>query len=344
MLTSSEKSQNKETSSLSGFTVAMCFLVSLLAGPSVATAQSTSTLVSSAELTTDADFDDSNISGRIWIANIETCRALLGDDEALTFRWELKTAYTDQDLRYAIKLEQPEGDCDTNSAGQENAETCEFIASNQRVSSSTIFEVDVFPSRIFDFSGPDDCFTEIDGAYDLILVLPRVAVIDDGDEFEPDVIRIRLDTDRPDPPPGAVDVSGGESSIEVNWDEATEGDQYRIYASTTPFSAGDLPEVITGASTATVTGTSGTIRSGVTANQTYYIGVVSIDDSGNESVLSQVTVVTTQPTTDFWEAYREAGGVESGGHCSQSNAPMSGGLIAMLALGLCVVRRRGEGI
>lgn len=344
MLTSSENSQISVRSFLSAFAVVALFLISLLASPNPATAQSTSDLVNSAELTTDADFEDDNISGRIWIANIETCRNLLGDDEELTFRWELTQAYSDQDLRYAIKLQRPGGSCDTNSAGQENAETCEFIESNQRVGSSTIFEVDVFPSRIFDFSGPDDCFTEIDGAYDMILVLPLLNVIDDGDEFEPDVIRIRLDTDRPEPPPGAIRVSGGEVSLEVKWDDATEGDRYKIYASTTPFAAGDLPEVITGASTATVTGTSGSIRSGITANQTYYVGVVSIDDSGNESVISAVTEVTTQPTTDFWEAYRGAGGAETGGNCSQSRAPLSGGLAAMLMLGFCVFRRRREDI
>jgi hypothetical protein len=305
-------------------------------------AQETSDLVSSAELVDDADFEDDNISGRVWTANIETCRDLLDDDEELTFRWTLNQAYSDPDLRYAIKIERPEGDCDTTSAGRENEESCEFVTTNETVDNDTQFETDLRPSRILDFSGPDDCFTEIDGAYDVFLVLPRVGITDDDDSHEPDTIRFRLDTERPTPPPGQIEVVGGENRLDVDWEEATEADRYRIYASTTPFNSGDLPEVIQDATTATVTGTEGSITSGVSANQTFYVGVVSIDDSNNESPVSEVTVVTTQPTIDFWEAYIAAGGNETGGHCAQSSSMPSGIWFGVFVVGLVLFQRRRE--
>lgn len=310
-----------------------------LAAP-VAHAQDESPLVDSASLVTDAAFDRENISGRVWTANIASCRQLLESDDELTFRWELKTAYTDQTRRYAIKLQRPGGSCDTNSAGQENTESCTFLVTNETVGNKTLFEAKIRPSRLFDLTGADDCFTESDGAYDMMLVLPRVTVLDDEKKFEPDVVRVRLDTERPEPPPGTIRVTGGERSLSVRWDEAVEADRYRVYVSQTPFSAGELPEVITDATTTSVSSTSANVTGGISANQTYYVGVVSIDESKNESVISAVATVTTQPTVDFWEAYKSAGGREQGGHCAQAGASPGGGLWALGLLAMLWSRRR----
>lgn len=62
------------------------------------------------------------------------------------------------------------------------------------------------------------------------------------------------------------------------------------------------------------TGTSVRI-SGLDNHQSYQFAVVAVDDSGNPSYVSEVISATPVPTTDFAEAYADAGGKEQGGFC-----------------------------
>jgi hypothetical protein len=72
---------------------------------------------------------------------------------------------------------------------------------------------------------------------------------------------------------------------------------------------------------------------------TYFVSVSARDSAtGNLSLPSAVDSDSTQPTLDFWESYRAAGGTEPGG-CSSSNSglPWFGGFAL---LGLLFVSRR----
>lgn len=76
----------------------------------------------------------------------------------------------------------------------------------------------------------------------------------------------------------------------------------------------------------------------------YAIGVLAIDDAGNLGGLSSVTCATPQAVTDFYEAYREAGGEAGGGFCSftpsQGGPRAAGWGFALALIGLRL--RRGK--
>lgn len=307
---------------------------------SVAAAQPTSDRVSEASLTTTADFSAANISGRVYTANIETCRALVENDRALQFRWSLTSAYQDGELRYAVKVERPDATCDDTSPVQENEESdCYYHRTNERVGSLSEFTQEIDATDILGFTDPAECVDK-EGAYDIILVLPIETLLDDDDEsHEGDVVRINLDTVRPGAP-GAVEATGGESSILVSWDEPSESDGYAVYYSTTPFAEGDEPEELD-ANRQTTAGTSLRITSGISVGQLYYVGVTTRDEAGNESLISPITTVETQPANDFWEEYLEQGGGEQGGYCQSASPGAPGYLLGVLfALSLLLLRRR----
>jgi hypothetical protein len=77
----------------------------------------------------------------------------------------------------------------------------------------------------------------------------------------------------------------------------------------------------------------------------YAIGVVAQDDFKNYGKVSNLACGTPEPVTDFYEAYRMAGGRGGGGFCSIIGAQHSQALTALsalAALGL-IVRRRAPG-
>jgi hypothetical protein len=76
-------------------------------------------------------------------------------------------------------------------------------------------------------------------------------------------------------------------------------------------------------------------------NVMYAVSVAATDLFGNVGPLSDPKCEYPEPTTNFWDAYRKAGG-DAGGGCATSGAPV-GSLTALTALGLTVLstlRRR----
>lgn len=310
--------------------------------PASAMAQSTSTRVSKAEVLSRDLFPDSNVSGRVHTANIATCRTMVEENVELRMKWTLTSAFGDGDLRYAVKAQRPGESCSTTSAALENDDTCVGIKVNQAIGTGKEFSFDVSARTLFGFSDPSACEGRTEN-YDVIFVLPFVAPIGSTDTktHEPDTLRIRLQTKRPNAP-GEVSVSGGQASIYVEWTPPSEANGYYVYISQTPFAEGDAPEDLDATRHVVSSGKSLRVTSGVQANQLYYIGVTTQDAVGNESLLSPIQTVSTEPTVDFWEDYLNHGGKERGGYCQSMSGSEGGVLALLLAFGLLWRRSSGR--
>lgn len=296
----------------------------------------------------DLDIEASNADDEdgAYTLNIADCRDLVDRDDEITFRWELAND-PDSGDNYGVKLQRG-GDsaCNLNAPDRDNEGTdCEVIVNNGDLNGSVI-TVSTSVGEVLGISSGDDCFelggTQVD--FRMSLIVPDITSTDSDDTFVSDDIVLTVDVQRPTTPT-IEEVSAGGSTIEVKWDDLDDDDlTYRVYYSETELVAGAEPELLSGVrSTNELSSTSTQVDDGVTEGVNYYVAVVSVDSVGNESVLSDVLTAITAPTTDFFEAYRDAGGVEEGGYCAA--APRSAGLGSILLIGAALVasrRRRGD--
>ncbi len=142
--------------------------------------------------------------------------------------------------------------------------------------------------------------------------------------------RIIVDTKRPGAPPSfTFDVT--ENKISATWELPSDNDvtQYGIYYSTTPFTGGVVSSTQKKSFIAGEDRTSSDFTVSLTAGDTVYVAMVTVDETGNESLLSEVQTALIVETNDFWELYQGAGGEETGG----CNA-IGGGGAAWLLLGI----------
>lgn len=153
--------------------------------------------------------------------------------------------------------------------------------------------------------------------------------------------RIIVDTVRPQPPTNfTFEVT--ENKISANWELSSDDDvtRYGVYYSTTPFTGGTLADGSLGS--AFVTGddrTSNDFTVSLSGDDTVYVAMVAVDETGNESVLSEVQSATVVQTQDFWELYQAAGGQEEGG-CNAAGG--AAGWLLLGFAGLLGRRRRGR--
>lgn len=304
--------------------------------PIAASAQSTSTRVSEAEVLSSDLFPGTTDAERVYTANIETCREMIADNIVLRLKWKLTSAFDDTSLLYALKVEGPSQNCDTSSSSEENAEDCTVIRSDRSIENQDEFTFEIEARRVFGFNDPDQCEGRREN-YDVIFVLPYVDSLGGGSNdktHEPDVLRLRLETQRPNVPSN-VQITPGGSSIHVKWDDVSDAMGYVVYVSTSPMSAGDAPETLENARRHVVTaGNSLRITSGIEPEQDYYVAVSARDSTENESLLSTIVTVTTERTIDFWEDYLNHGGKERGGYCASMPVSDGGLIVALAALGL----------
>lgn len=302
--------------------------------PATSFAQATSARVSKAEILATDLFPENSASGRVHTANLLTCRTLVDENVDIGMRWTLQAAFTDGDLRYALKGQRPGQNCDTGSADIENAEECVQLRANSPIGTSDSHQFQVNARTLFGFSDVADCEDRTEN-YDVIFVLPYIPPIGSGETktHEPDVLRIRLLTTRPYAP-GDVRVTAGQSSVFVEWTPPSEANGYSVYISPTPFSEGDVPEDVQATRYSVTAGNSFRVTSGIEANREYYVAVTTMDAAGNESLLSPVATALTVPTIDFWEDYLNNGGRETGGYCQAMTGAEGGVLALLMALGL----------
>lgn len=187
---------------------------------------------------------------------------------------------------------------------------------------------------------------------------------------------IRVKTGRPEAP-SDVTAGPGEGQVELDWDGATEGQRYYVACSPMPGEQGsgggttDAGQEVCGApatagfaegavfdrswrcdqgsETVFADGTAAESASidGLTDGTQYSFAVVSVDEVGNPSLLSELACSTPQPVDDFFENYRDAGGTAGGGICACTTGPAApsptgGGLVLLSAAGLAILffRRR----
>jgi len=126
-------------------------------------------------------------------------------------------------------------------------------------------------------------------------------------------VDVTVDLKRPDPPE-VTEVTGGDARFTVEWDDsgAEDDTKYIVYWSTDAISDTEADGVHHKSG---FTGSSATIDSGVSNDETLHVAVVAVDEADNESVLSNSLTVTPEQTEDFWEAYQAAGGTDPGGFC-----------------------------
>lgn len=141
--------------------------------------------------------------------------------------------------------------------------------------------------------------------------------------------RIIVDTVRP-AAPSSFTFEVTENKITANWELPADDDvvRYGIFYSTEPFTGGVLGD--SSLSSAFVAGedrTSGDFTVSLPGSSTVYVAMVTVDETGNESLMSEVQTASVVETSDFWELYKGAGGAEEGG-CATG-----GGMAAWLLLG-----------
>ncbi len=148
--------------------------------------------------------------------------------------------------------------------------------------------------------------------------------------------KITLDTQLP-PAPVLASVSPGDSALIVSYSPGTPGtsapatsDHYVAQATG--------PDGVAHSSNST-TNSSGTRIGGLVNGVTYDVVVFAYNVAGNQSAASNTMSGTPEPVTDFWQAYKDAGGREKGG-CGAGPAGEPSAILALLASLLARRRRR----
>jgi hypothetical protein len=146
--------------------------------------------------------------------------------------------------------------------------------------------------------------------------------------------RLRLQVTAP-PPPASVAVTPGESALHVSWSAGTATDAapassktYRVLAT-----AGGVTKQSSETSDTSIR------FAGLEIGTTYDVQVVSYSEAGNASEPSELVAGTPVNVTDYWEAYKQAGGTESGG-CS--HGPGGVAALASVLWTAVVLRRRAR--
>lgn len=338
---------NDDSKKVRGLSALRAALVACVLGlGSGAMAQSTVNIESRSLLDITLTDGNANASAGEFTINIRDCRRLVADNPDMVFQWRLRSL-NPVSPRFGIKLERPQRTCNRTSPAREpDDENCLVLTDDTSLSGQTV-QQSISARTLLDLNAPDDCTTLDPGARDYRMIFvftdPRfVEGLTTVTEFDFSPIRIILDNQRPQTPT-VTGLSAGGSSVVVSIEPLDESNvTYRALYSTEPFDVTTPPETLTGVTRSPATASSSIrIESGIQADRTYYVAVIAIDRVGNESFASAPQTVTTVPTVDFWEAYRNAGGGETGGFCA-SGGPPGRVPVWMAPLALLALRRRRE--
>lgn len=314
-----------------------CLSLALIA-PSLASAQTVSEVtVTSA----DPDLVDANPAATVtW--GIDDCVDLAGQlTDSITFTWAMDDPGTGQ---YALKLEGSGEECATTQIAAAEGDTCSRPETGDQA--ATVETDFTWAALIGDsITTADDCYDSGNGGNFAVHFVFERDEDSEGNAQEPSksTVTFELNLTRPSAPTDVV-VSAGENVLDVSWEYADEAEEFILFYTTIEASAAPAIPEEPGADVDSETITdgaasSGEISSGVSVGNTYYVSVSARDSvTGNLSLPSVVDSGTTQPTADFWETYRAAGGSDAGGCTSSKRGiPWLGGFAL---LGLLLVSRR----
>ena len=304
-----------------------------------ALAQSTSDSVSSVTLDVSLDTSNEDTSNQRYTVNLSDCRTLAADpDDEITFTWNF-ASNPPSDAQYTIKIKKGSDSCADSSLTRESTDDCTTVVEQSNLTSDTIAERLTF-GEITGVTSASQCDGNAD-TIDVILIFSSFTTTTDesADDTDRDEVRFAFDTDRPAAPTG-ITSKAGESSIDVDWTAVDGASLYTVFYGTSALTEGDEPENL--AHSHETTSTVGfVLDDGIRRDATYYIGVTVQDSVGNNSLVSATTTATTQPVSDFYEYYRQQGGLDDGGFCSVGS-PSSGGLwlLALAVASMTLLRRR----
>jgi len=278
--------------------------------------------------------------------NIADCRTLVAENPEMTFVYTLSND-PPAGARYAIKLEPPQGSCSrTNPTTDGDGEGCTVLTESGTLTGRTV-EQTVNARTLLQITDPAECLaTSGDRDYRVLFIFSDRRFTGGAgggsQEYDFTSIRGRLSTSRPNAPT-LRSVSAGSRTLQLRWDAVDGADiRYRAYFSTEPFDGTANPEEVSGVSRSSTTVNTQIRIDGdqVVEGATYYVAVVALNTAGNPSSFSEIQQVVTQPTTDFFQLYKDGGGQEAGGHCSAASAPTSRTLALMLGLAFIATRSR----
>ncbi|MBM4371530.1 MAG: fibronectin type III domain-containing protein [Deltaproteobacteria bacterium] len=225
----------------------------------------------------------------------------------ILIRWSVSSTLAGYD--FAVKV----GSCsDTGGIGDEETDTCRYVVTRKELDGYTNNELFV---ELPDLLG-DEC-DEGDSGEAAIYFFFQSGDFTDSRRVE--TVQFEWDYEAPAAPTG-LEISEGENNLKVSWsDEANSDDvTYDIYWSPESFTGADLG--LEGVeSRKELTAKSFTIPN-LGIGVEYHVGVVAVDEFGNESVLSSLATGTPVNVADFWEQYKAAGGNDPGGFCFVATA------------------------
>ncbi|MCB9638438.1 MAG: hypothetical protein H6727_05960 [Myxococcales bacterium] len=159
-----------------------------------------------------------------------------------------------------------------------------------------------------------------DESMDIFLKATYNVVIGTGTSKEEpsNTLNVRFDL-TPPPAPDMPQIVAGDSKLDIKFDKTDEENYYQfdVYFSEKPFSAISDSGVFKHNSSP-ITASTYSLTS-LSNSKTYYIASVAYDKAGNASDISPVASAQPTPLTDFFEAYKQAGGKDTGfsggGYC-----------------------------
>ncbi len=240
------------------------------------------------------------------IINQSDCQAYLGGQIEVAWSYTIPVGADDS---YMAKLSGPDKTC---SANDWEAGECQILVDD---GDATVAADRVFTIDMADILG-DTC--ALGSSY---TVRVYIVLFDNlGDTYYSEQIAFTVDLEPPDPPL-ITEIEAGEGGLRVtleNPDSVGEDDdvRYELHWAQNEFSSPDDAGVSSSGSFST----SSYKISGLSDGQWYYVRATTFDENDNESALSTPVMGQPQPVTDFFEAYKDAGGGEPGGFCFVATA------------------------
>lgn len=265
-----------------------------------------------------------------WVSNNMDCTVDTNREAGSLGCWKVSEATREDTLRVRVQdilskdLMGTDEDCDSQSAGEVNYTIVLLPLSGG------VFQMGAMPAvwppmgtATFDLIGPAPPTEVRAGAGE------QRAILSFEGSSSDDVRGYRVYCD---PPRGQATLDGGTAL-----DGGTTGCGSTVLVAGEPppdpeatFRCGDAPQT-----SEEITAT------GLTNQVGYNVAVATIDDVGNVGSLSNVSCVTPQPVTGYFEAYRAAGGEAGGGFCAFSRRPSTAafGVMAFALFGFLCRRR-----
>lgn len=281
--------------------------------------------------------------------NLKECQEAAGITLDVQLAFLIAQFPSTEDLDFVVKIDQDGGASCNNTLeldATEEENGCRILEDRAAVPSTTsgdsyVTTIETTFDELFDIDARADCEDQ-DASVTLSVVAERVVEGAIDKELVQENFQFILKTARPDITPPELSVSAGESSVTLSFTAVDGASTYNLYFSESAFEGGGDPPA--GASRQLDVRSGDTITSGIKVNRTYTMALAAVDDVGNESLLGETITVTTVPTLDFYEQFRNAGGTDPGGFCTvaapASPARGAGLWLAALALGAALIARR----